>query len=252
MTPFDPFTALALPPDACIARRVPKTLLTEHGAFAAGDRRRIREGIEELRWLAALKPATVGIAEYRDADREYVEIAVLQLDLRPAPRSDRLVELVHRAVPYPVLLIAWRGGTPEVSLAHKRRSLRYAARIVIDDEIVIARLCDECPAESLAEFRDALSLARQPQGTLKDLYQGWIDTVQAFRAATITGSFRLPLTSVAALDREAALREYVDLTDRIATTHSAASKEKQMSRRADLNLELARLRAGRDAARGRL
>ena len=27
MTPFDPFVALALPPDALIDRRVPKTLL---------------------------------------------------------------------------------------------------------------------------------------------------------------------------------------------------------------------------------
>ena len=252
MTPFDPFTALVLPPDACIARRVPKTLLTEHAAFAAGDRRRIREGIEELRWLAALKPATVGIAEYRDADREYVEIAVLQVDLRPAPRSDRLVELVHRAVPYPVILIAWRDGTPELSLAHKRRSLGEAARTVIEGEIVIARLCRECSAESLAAFRDALALARQPQGTLKALYQGWIDTVQAFRAAMITGGFHLPQTSAAAADREAALREYRYLDDRISTMRSVASREKQMSRRAELNMELARLRASQDTARTRM
>lgn len=252
MTPFDPFTALALPPDACVARRVPKTLLTEHGAFAAGDRRRIREGIQELRWLAALKPATAGIAEYRDAGREYVEIAVLQLDLRPGLRSDRLVELVHRAVPYPVLLITWLDGTPELSLAHKRRSLGDAAKTVIDGEIVIARLCHECPAESSAAFRDALALAGQAQGTLKDLYQSWIDTVQAFRAAMITGGFHLPLTSAAAADREAALREYRYLDDRIATIHTIASNEKQMSRRAELNMELARLRASRDAARARL
>ena len=172
MTPFDPFTALALPPDACIARRVPKTLLTEHGAFAAGDRRRIREGVKELRWLAALKPATVGIAEYRDADREYVEIAVLQLDLRPAPRSDRLVEQVHRAVPYPMLLIAWRDGTPELSLAHKRRSLGETARTVIDPEIVSTQVHGDAAPEPLAAFRSALALARQPQGTLKDVYQG--------------------------------------------------------------------------------
>ena len=75
MTSFDPFEALALPSNALIDRRVPKTLLIENGAFAAGDRRRIREGIGELRWLAALKPATVGIAVYRDDEREYLEIA---------------------------------------------------------------------------------------------------------------------------------------------------------------------------------
>ena len=102
------------PSDALIDRRVPKTLLIENGAFASGDRRHIREGIEELRWLAALKPATVGIAEYRDAGREYLEIAILKIELRPAANGGRLVELVHRAVPYPVLLIVRRQGTPEL------------------------------------------------------------------------------------------------------------------------------------------
>ena len=252
MTPLDPFAALALPPGTHIARRVPKTLLIEHGAFAAGDRRCIREGIEELRWLAALKPTTVGISEYRDADREYVEIAVLQLDLRPAARRERLVELVHRAVPYPVLLIARQEGTPELSLAHKRRSRGEVGRTVIEGEIVLARIRDDSESEQAAAFRSALALARQPRENLRRLYQGWIDTVQAFHAATITGGFHLPSTAAAAADREAALHEYHHFDDRITAIQSVASKEKQMSRRADLNMELARLRAGRDAARARL
>ena len=252
MTPFDPFEALALPTDALVDRRVPKTLLIENGAFAAGDRRYIREGIEELRWLAALKPATVGIAEYRDAECEYLEIAVLQLVLRCAARSERIVELIHRAIPYPVLLIAWCDETPGLSLAHKRHSLGESDKIVIDGEIVSSRISSDCLGEPLAAFRDALALARQPRGTLRDLYRGWIATVQALQAATITGGFRLPPTAAAASDREAALREYSYLNERIANVYSAASKEKQMARRAEMNIELARLRIGRDAARARL
>lgn len=252
MTPFDPFVALALPPDALIDRRVPKTLLIENGAFAAGDRRRIQEGIEELRWLAALKPTTVGVAEYRDVEREYLEIAVLKLDLRQVARRERLVELIHRAVPYPVLLIASNDGMPELSLAHKRRSLGEADRTVIDGEIVMARICSNCANGVVTSFSGALALARQPLHTLKTVYQGWIDAVQAFRAATITGRFCLPVTTAAAIDREAALREYQDLDARIASIRSSASNEKQMSRRAKLNIELARLRDDRNAARARL
>ena len=252
MTSFDPFEALALPSNALIDRRVPKTLLIENGVFAAGDRRHIREGVEELKWLAALKPTTVGISEYRDDKREYLEIVVLRLDLRPTARGERVVELIHRAVPYPVLLIAWREGAPELSLVHKRRSLGEAARTVIDGEIVVARVREDCPSELLSAFRDALALARRPRSTLMDLYRGWIDTVLAFRAAGITGEFRLPHTKAAATDRETALRDYRWLDKRIASIQSAARKETQMSRRAEMNVELARLRADRDAARARL
>ena len=59
--------ALDLPAAARVARRVPKTLLTEHGTPTAADKRRIAGGIEQLVWLAALKPTTAGVAEYRDA-----------------------------------------------------------------------------------------------------------------------------------------------------------------------------------------
>ena len=107
MKAFDPIAALSLPDSVLVNRRVPKTLLIENGAPTAADKRRIREGIEEIRWLAVLKPTTIGVAEYRDEVREYIEIAVLQLVLRPGAQAERLTELVHRAVPYPVLLITY-------------------------------------------------------------------------------------------------------------------------------------------------
>ena len=97
--------ALRLPPEARVERRVPKTLLLEHGAPTAADKRQIQDGIEEITWVAALKPATIGVPIYRDATREYLEVAALTMRLRGRARGSRLIELVHRAIPYPVLLI---------------------------------------------------------------------------------------------------------------------------------------------------
>ena len=99
MSEFDLIAALALPGSALVDRRVPKSMLVENAAPTPGDKRRIRDGIEEIRWLAVLKPTTIGVAEYRDDAREYLEIAVLQVTLRPGARADRIIELMHRAVP---------------------------------------------------------------------------------------------------------------------------------------------------------
>ena len=66
---------------------MPKKLLLENGAPTAADKRQINDGIEELLWVAALKPTTIGVPEYRDDVREYLEIAVLSLVLRPMPRA---------------------------------------------------------------------------------------------------------------------------------------------------------------------
>ena len=252
MKPFDPVAALALPAGALVDRRVPKTLLIENGAHTAADKRRIREGVDEIRWLAALKPTTVGVAEYRDASREYLEIAVLKLTFRSGARPGRLTELVHRAVPYPVLLIAWQGDTPAISLANKRWSQGEAGKTVVEGDIVSAPLGDGCANKLTAAFYYALAMNRQPTSTLYALYQGWIDTVQALRAAKLTGQFLMPTSEMEAKDRAAALEEYARLESRIAELSASVRKEKQISRQVDINLELKRLRTNRDAARARL
>lgn len=82
MTGDEAIAALDLPPGARVDRRVPKTLLLEHGAPTAAGRRHINEGIAQILWVAALKPTTIGGAAYRDDVLEYLEIAVLRVTLR--------------------------------------------------------------------------------------------------------------------------------------------------------------------------
>jgi hypothetical protein len=69
-------------------------------APTTADRKLIQEGIEEITWVAALKPASIGVPEYHDEQRTYLELAVLLVDLREAGKVTRLAELIHRAIPY--------------------------------------------------------------------------------------------------------------------------------------------------------
>jgi hypothetical protein len=235
--------ALELPAGARVDQRVPKRLLAENGAPTAADKRQIAEGIEELRWVAALKPTTVGVPVYRDLAREYLEIAVLSLTLRANARAGRLTELVHRAVPYPVWLVTALGPKLTLTLAHKRWSQGEAGKTVLDGEIVEAVLDSELDAGLLRTFQGALSLARQPRNTLYALYQGWIDAALALQAARITGAFVLPDSA----ERRAGLREGLDVYDRllrdIALLRGQAEREKQLNRLVELNLEMRRLEA---------
>ena len=252
MNSFDLFAVLALPDCALVDRRVPKTLLIENGAPTAADKRRIREDVEEIRWLAALKPTTVGVAEYRDTTREYLEIAVLQLALRSGVSADRITESVHRAVPYPVLLIERQGGTTNFSLAHKRWSQGETGKTVIDGDVVTVSINNDHADGITTAFCDFLAITSQPHGSLLALYQGWIDAVQALRAARVTGVFSIPESSAEVVDRASALQEYGRLESKISELSAAGARERQIPRLAEINLELKRLRTDRDSVRARL
>lgn len=246
------FEALILPASSRVNQRVPKKLLLENGAPTAADKRIINEGIEELQWLAALKPTSIGVPEYQDEKREYLEIAVLRVTLRAAAKATRLVELVHRAIPYPLLLLAEQGQQNGLSAVHKRWSQGESGKTVLEGGVVAVDW-DSVQDDGLStSFLTALALGKQPRATLYALYQGWIDALLALQAARLTGTYAPATTPGQADKRHHALQECARLDVEIARLRATAAKEKQMSRRVELNLELKRVEAARAAARANL
>lgn len=269
----DVVSALALPERARVDQRVPKKILAEHGAPTAADRRLLTDGIEELQWIAALKPGTVAIPEHRADGREYLELAVLAVQVRAThgkvSQQLRLTELVHRAVPYPVLLIQAltpsAAATPDpatpqppaqlaLSLAHKRAAQNEAGKVVLDGELVRTELLgpDTGTASVAGPLLEAMALDRQPHQDLMALYQGWMDCLTAAEAARLTGNFQLPNGPTAAAARREALRTCQRLEQEAARLRSQAAKERQIAKQVDLNLELQGLDARLRAARAQL
>lgn len=245
--------ALNLPAGSRVDQRVPKKMLVENGAPTASDKRQINDGIEEIQWLAALKPNTIGVPEYRDDVREYLEIAVLSVTLRSDAKAGRLAELLHRAVPYPMILLLNSAQSLMLSLAHKRWAQNEAGKVVLDGGMVVVTLPDDVPSPAVEKaFMQALALGRQPQATLHVLYQGWMDTLQALLAARLTGVFKGADSPEQAAARRAALHRCRDIDSQIASLRTSAAKEKQVARQVAINLEIRALQAERSAVRALL
>lgn len=257
MTLDDLIGALGLPEGTLVNQRVPKKLLAEQEVATSSDRRQIQEGVDEVCWLAALKPHLIGVPAYEDAHRQYLELAVLSLSLKPGTKPGRLLELLHRAVPYPVVLLTSSDAGINLSLAHLRRSQNEADKTVLDGELMTVALPSEpAPGTAVAcicsAFCDAFSLARQPQGDLHALYQGWMDTVAALDIARETGRFQTSTTREQAAERHLALQKCRQLKTRLTELRGRAQRERQVARQIDLNLEIKQLLASIDALQATL
>lgn len=230
--------AFALPASARVDARVPKKLLVEQGAPTAADKRVIQDGIDELQWFAACKPATIGVPTFADDAREYLEIAVIGCVFRPGAKSPRLIELIHRAIPYPVMLVTADETGVSLSAAHKRHAQNEAGRIVVDNVVAAPGLRPAMANDTEAALLKSLALAQQARSDLYVLYSGWIARIEAFNAAHLTGAF-VPTEDQQAIDRRReALDAHSTLTKEIEGLRAKAKREKQLSRRVDLNLEI--------------
>lgn len=251
MTVPELIAALALPANCRVDQRIPKKMLIENCASTAADRRLLSDGVDEIHWIAALRFNTVGVPVHRDDVREYLEVAVLSVTtrgamagancgslniaMRPVSNS-RLAELIHRAVPYPLLLLLATPLGLFMSMAHKRWAQNEAGKVVLDGEVTTIELGDE--TATVHSFLQALALARQPQASLLALYQGWMDCMTALQASHHTGVFIAVDDPAKSTARRATLRECQRLQLEIDRLRAQAGKEKQMAKQVDLNLEL--------------
>ena len=237
--------AIGLPESARVDQRIPKKLLLENGAPTASDKRLINDSIDQMQWVAALKPNTIGLAEYNDDQREYLEIAVLAVSLKDTvkiSRLTRLAELIHRAIPYPTLLLVAHQSETVISLAHKRWSQADASKVVLDDVPTSVALFNDLDAKELItqDFLQSLSLS-QPYISLLALYDSWIASVEALQAARLTGAYNRKVTPEQIADRRSGLFEFQRLQAEAQRIKVLAAKEKQIARQVELNASLKRI-----------
>lgn len=230
--------ALGLPPDARVDARVPKKLLVEQGAPTSADKRAIQDGLDELQWLAACKPATIGVPSFADETREYFEIAVVASAFRPGAKAARLIELIHRAIPYPVVLIASNVDGIVVSVAHKRHAQNEAGKVVIEPVVSATLSCMEQLSPDEQAFMASLALAEQPRNDLFTLYEGWLARIEALNAARVTGSFATTDNVTSIEQRRIALDEHARLSREVVRLKSRAARAKQISERVELNQKI--------------
>lgn len=250
---MDTFTrllnSLELPAAACVGKRVPKKMIVEFFG-SLGDKRAARVGLDEFHWLASLKPANIGVAEYVSADREYREVAVLSVRLKVGGNARRLAEAIHRAVPYPVLLFMTQAGSEGaagangviVSAAHKRTVRKGGKRVAVEEVVRVEISAAGTTDVPETAFLASLSLPQLPRNDIFGLYQGWLDRLVALQIARIGGSFALPRDAEETERRQRVLAERAGRERELKRLRAAARRERQLSRRAELNRRIRELR----------
>lgn len=233
--------ALRLPSESLVQQRLAKKLFVEHGPTTAGDRRHLTDDVESVLWEAELKSASCGVPVYRDTAREYLEIAVLSLVFKVEAAEDaksvaRITELVHRAIPYPVILVAQVADAVQLSVAHKRWALNEAWKTVLEGEPVVALIRD---AAVRGDFLSSLALSAQDNRDFYTLYTSWESKLKRYNIADITGSFIDEKDPGRASLDYADYIQYRSLQTTIAELRAAARGEVQLNRRVEINLEIA-------------
>lgn len=253
ITPTDIRVALALPSMNAPARRLPKDVLAQHGAANTADRKLIDSAIERLDWWATLSPSTIGVAAGTDDERPVPAIQLLAMTARIEP-TQRLLTMIHRAIPVPIILataLPGNAGT-RLSLAPLRRAERIADQMVVERLVIAPELRAKEEPASVA-FLASLALPGLPQTTLAALYGALVERAEALAIARIVEApFQLSPNAASAEARRAALARYRQAEAEWLAARVAARREAGLARQVALGNRVRELKDRLRAIAGEL
>lgn len=121
-----------------VAVRLSKELLRKHAARVKGDKALIDSTVASA-WVTSLRHDTCGIAPYKsEQEGDFSELVVIGVqahaEVTPA-QIGRLQQLIHIAVPYPLLLAVESGQAAYLSILSPGASLDSMVRAQVISEI---------------------------------------------------------------------------------------------------------------------
>ena len=238
-------------PESCrLGKRVYKRLFHENARLGATDKNALRDDVDTILWQYTFKPTTIPILPYEDDQREYHEVALIQVNLTQDKRVNRLCEIIHRAIPYPLILVFHISNHQSsinnqkclISLACKRFSQAEKEAIVAEGFQETGWLDLSNPTENQAAFLESLDISTWPHTHFFGFYRAAMDRVIALACAEHSGHYSLePPNGLSVDDRVNKLKQLEKLQQKKSEIQGKLKKEKNLGTQVQLNTRIKKI-----------
>ena len=246
------YKKMMIPQSCRLGKRVYKKLFHENAKLSSADKKALQDDVDSIYWQYTFKPTTIPIQPYEDEQREYHEVALLQVNLKQTGRANQLAEIVHRAIPYPVISIFLTTEHTEytekekteilISLAYKRFSKAEKDAIVAESFQATGWLDLSNSTENQAAFLKSLNISTWPHTHFFAFYKAAVDRVIALACAEQTGHYSLEIPSGLSVDdRAGRLKQVEKLQQEKSELAGKLKKEKNLGTQVQLNTRVKKI-----------
>lgn len=232
------YDSMAIPNECFLGKRVYKKFFYEKAQLSVTDKKAFREDIDIITWKFTLKPSTFSVQSYVDDQREYLEIAILQVDLKTTNRTGRIAEVIHRAIPYPVVIVFSFNTNFALSLAHKRFSHASKEAIIAEDFQLTDWIDFSDPTVLQKGFLASLNLSEMPHTHYFALYSAIMARIIALNCTRFLGTYQLEAEGSYRNKQKELLQTFHVMEGQIASYKVAIKNETQFNRKIELNIDL--------------
>lgn len=236
---------LSIPKSCELNKPVFKKLFLENGILDIADKAALKDDVEKIRWLYTLKPATINIAGHVDSERDFSEVAVLQVDLTSAKRLKRIATFMQRSIPYPLILLFTQGNQVCLSVADKRVNQADKEKWVVEDILYTDWIDLAAPTAAQAAFLEDCNINSFSFANFLSFYKSLADRVISNNCASHSGRYEQGaadnIENKPGEGRLERLRELEKLNLKKAEIANKLKREKQLGRQVELNTQIKKI-----------
>lgn len=236
---------LSIPKSCELNKPVFKKLFLENGILDIADKTALKDDVDKVRWLYTLKPATINVAAYVDSERDFSEVALLQVDLTSPKRLKRIATFMQRSIPYPLILLFTQGSQVCLSVADKRINQADKEKWVVEDTLYTDWIDLTAPTAVQAAFVDDCHINSFSFANFLSFYKSLTERVIAINCATYSGRYERGMVdnieNIPSESRLERLRELEKLNLQKTEIANKLKKEKQLGRQVELNTQIKKI-----------
>lgn len=229
--------ALAIPNTCTVNKPIFKKHFYENTDLDPTSKKALRADINKIKWLYALKPSTVNCNAYRDAEREYDEIAYLQIELSNTIRRQKIATFVNKAIPYPLVILFTFDNHISIAIADKRINQADKTKWVIEDIWITHWFNPRMPNEHQTQFMQDMTMKNLSFSNFYAFYTDIKHRVIALNASDKSGFYRLTSHDTT-INRANALRELDKLEQEKSELQNKLAKETQIGQQVEISTKI--------------
>jgi len=249
----DFYNNLAIPESCYLGKRLFKKLFHENSQLSATDRKAFKEDIESIEWKYTLKPSTINIPSFEDDAHEYLEVALLHVNLSSDKRHSRIAEVIQKAIPYPVIIVLSYSSSIAISVAMKRINRADSNKMVVEAHLETGWISLESPEGWQRDFFDDFLIKNLSFQNFFLFYEDIAKRITAYNCATYTGAYILNIPKQGMhIEREEALRKLENLERELSMLRNKLKKEKNLGNQVILNTKSKQIKDRIEAIRTKI
>ncbi|MGQ3678879.1 DUF4391 domain-containing protein [Tenacibaculum discolor] len=231
---------LHIPDRSLLEKRLTKTFFLKNFNLSATEKKLVSSDIENMQWLASIKPSTANIPAHIEVDYKYEEIQIMVctvMDNKLKELAEKCIVLFQKYIPYQMLVIIEDANEFMINVCDKRINKNEPIKRTIERYFITKSLSKLYKNNHSEAFYKALSFNSLNKTNLKLLYKSYIQAVVQYQAASITGNYQLRSNTRTEEDMQH-IATIEQLEQDIVSLSSQIKKASQLNEKVQLNVQI--------------